>query len=135
MPCDSSHLRATGTEIRASEIMALKEELKTGKLPEYYGNGYYSEVYGQPNAHNLDDGVRYLCRQLERKKPNEIKGYSLEMQMFWRDHQRADRMRKNEEIKRGKAKKEKTEREELNKDEKSRVLKKLTPRERKILGI
>lgn len=91
MPCNSDYLDANDQEIEHSKILALLEELKTNKLPDYYGDGYYPKVYNVTNKIDLDKSVAKLCKKL--KKVNDITKYSLEMQIWWRDHQKADKER------------------------------------------
>lgn len=69
----------------------------------------------------LDEWVRELCSKL--KKVKDISVYSLELQVWWRDHQAADRERMAEERKR----------RSLDRTKK-RALAKLTTKERKALG-
>lgn len=97
MPCDSDYLDADDQEVEYSKVLSLLEELKTNKLPKYYGDGFCPKVYNVTNKIDIDKSVKKLCGQL--KKIKDIKKYSLEMQIWWRDHQRADKERigKNKE--------------------------------------
>ncbi len=137
MPCDSSHMEPNAGEINRSKVLALLQELRTGKLPKYYGNGMYSEVYCQSTA-PLDAEVRQLCEKLktqDAETPGKIKHRSLEMQMWWRDHQRADEKRKKEETREANEKEQKAAKKIQSDTDREKALKKLTPHERKILGI
>ena len=122
MPCNSDYLEANGMEIEHSKVLALLKELKTGKLPSFFGDGYHKDVYNKTTKGILDEKVAELCSKLQDVE--DVKKYSLEMQMWWRDHQKADKAR----IKRiSQSKKEAKDKEEL--------LLKLSPYEKKLLGI
>ena len=122
MSCNSDYLEANGMEIEHSKVLALLKELKTGKLPSFFGDGYHKDVYNKTTKGILDEKVAELCSKLQDVE--DIKKYSLEMQMWWRDHQKADKAR----IKRiAQSKKEAKDKEEL--------LLKLSPYEKKLLGI
>lgn len=122
MPCNSDYLEANGMEIEHSKVLALLKELKTGKLPSFFGDGYHKDVYNKTTKGILDEKVAELCSKLQDVE--DVKKYSLEMQMWWRDHQKADKAR----IKRiAQSKKEAKDKEEL--------LSKLSPYEKKLLGI
>ena len=87
MPCNSDYLSSTHNEREASKIYALLDELD-GKPIKNYGSGYDPRVYnkglGKPF---MDTLVRRLCKKLAKV---DIVKYSLEMQMWYRDHQKAD---------------------------------------------
>ena len=91
MPCNSDYLDANDQEVEYSKVLALLEELKTNKLPKYYGDGFYPKVYNVTNKIDIDKSVKKLCGKL--KKIKDITKYSLETQIWWRDHQRADKER------------------------------------------
>lgn len=122
MPCRSDYLEANSMEIEHSKVLALLEELRTGKLPEFFGNGYYSEVYSRTSRAVLDEGVSELCSKLQAI--SDIKKYSLEMQMWWRDHQKADRERLERMM----------EKEKEDRD-REKLISTLTPYEKKLLDI
>lgn len=122
MPCNSDYLEANDMEIEHSKVLALLKELKTGKLHSFFGDGYHKDVYNKTTKGILDEKVVELCSKLQDVE--DIKKYSLEMQMWWRDHQKADKDR----IKRiAQSKKEAKDKEGL--------LSKLSPYEKKLLGI
>lgn len=123
MPCNSDHMNANDREINLSVVYGLLDELKTGKLPENFGTGYDKRVYckGLSKEH-LDKKTEELCSKLQKVK--NIKGYSLELQVWWRDHQAADKERLEQELKQHKT-------EEARKS----ALSKLTISERKLLGL
>lgn len=122
MPCNCDYMEANNQEIELSKILALLKELKTGKLPSYFGDGYYKEVYNKTDKNILNKKVEELCTKLQ--SINNIKEYSPEMQIWWREHRKADKIRIEKELKQIKDSKEK----EL-------ALSKLTEHERKLLGL
>ena len=117
MPCDSSHLEATDREEESLAIVGFLKEvgLFTGK---------YDRCYGRVSQ--LDKDTRMLCaflRTRARNFPEGIRDYSLELQLWWRDHQKADRKKAAEKkiaFARGIAK--------------AKAIAKLTPAERKLFG-
>jgi hypothetical protein len=109
-------------EVEHSKVLALLEELKTGKLPRSFGDGSNSRVYNKTTKKILDGKVEELCSKLQDVE--DIKKYSPEMQIWWRDHKKADRAR----LKRiSEAKKKSKDRQEL--------VNRLTPYEKELLGI
>lgn len=96
MPCNSDYLNATDSEKNLSVIYGLLDELDTGVLPSNFGSGYDDRVYNKhlPKQH-LDEKTEELCGKLQQV---DVSKFSLEMQVWWRDHQKADRERLNKEI-------------------------------------
>jgi hypothetical protein len=124
MPCRCDYLEPNSREIEMSKVLALLEEFETGTLPGFYGVGTYQPVYNHTSQEGLDKATADLCSRLQQISKEDLKEKSLEMQMWWRDHQMADKKRLEEEL--GEAKKE---------EEKEKALKKLTPYEKKMLGL
>lgn len=99
MPCDSSYMQANGLEIEVSRMMMLIEELEGGKHPNVssrWWRGYHPNVYGKPHQEVrllADQCAKQLCASLRGKLPTQIKDMSLEMQLWWREHQKADKKR------------------------------------------
>jgi len=111
MPCNCDHLEPSMKEIESKKIMLLLEEvdLHKGEIP-YYGM-----------TANLDRDTNQLC---DFCHSNDVSKFSLELQIWWRDHQRADKERLEREQQKAKKTKEKKE-----------ALKKLTTYERNLLNI
>jgi hypothetical protein len=112
-------------EINLDKVYHLLEEVKTGVHVDSkkYGSGFHPQAYNKGlDKRHLDKKVRELCTILTRDgiKPNA----SLELQIWWRDHQEADRLRKLAEI-------EKEKKTRL----KNAALAKLSPEERAALGL
>jgi len=125
MPCNSDYLNASGLEIELSRVLLLTQELETGKPVDTRSSdwmGYMTEAYGKADLRaKADAAVANLC---DRLKKVDVTQYSLEMQVWWRDHQAADKRREAEE-------KEKDKKTALR----ASAIKKLTPAERKALGL
>lgn len=123
MPCNGDYLNPTELEVNLSKVYGLLDELKTGKLPKDFGTGYDKRVYSKGlTQHNLNAKVAELCSAL--KKDKKIKKRSLEMQMWWRDHQKADKAREKREVQ-----------DKKDKAAKKVALSKLTLAERKLLNL
>jgi len=124
MGCNSDYLEPTNQEVEASKVLALLEEVKTGVLPDYFGQGSYHVVYNGHAERILEISVPSLCKELSKKSESEIKSFSLELQLWWRDHLKADKERLEASLKEVKEKKERDV-----------LIAKMTPHESKILGV
>lgn len=100
MPCNSEYMNANDLEKELSRVLLLLEELETGKPVDHKSSdwdGYLSGVYGNSPTtlrRRADVAVAELCDKL-KQVPN-VQKYSLEMQIWWREHQEADRQREKE---------------------------------------
>lgn len=122
MPCNSDYMEANQSEKNLSVVYGLLDELETGKLPSNFGDGYNKRVYNKHlSKEHLDEKTEELCSKLQNLDVSKL---SLEMQMWWRDHQKADKERLEKEIKN-----KETEMERL------KALSKLSDYERKLLGL
>lgn len=93
MPCNGDYLKPDNIEIDLSKVYQLLDELNGKKLPKNYGNGFDKRVYNKGfDKKDLDEKVKELCSRL--KKELDVTKYSLELQIWWRDHKKADRKRK-----------------------------------------
>lgn len=87
MPCNSDYMRPGPYEISLSKVLALLGELDGQPIdPDTYGSGT-GAAYGNADKETLDRATAQLC---ERLLASDVTKHSLEMQMWWRDHQRAD---------------------------------------------
>ncbi|MAH32735.1 MAG: hypothetical protein CMG78_12140 [Marinobacter sp.] len=121
MPCSCDHLESTPLEKEASKLVALLDELnKKGKPKSNFGDGYDKRVYNKITRAKADILIARLCGKLGRIKG--IDRYSLEMQIWWRDHQASDK-------KKAIAK----QRAARDKHDLKKALGKLTPRERALV--
>lgn len=122
MPCNSDYMNATQHDINLSVVYGLLDELETSKLPKNFGNGYDSRIYGQGlSKEHLDEKTEELCSKLQN---TDVSKFSLEMQMWWRDHQKADKERLIKEIE-----------DKATEQERQKALSKLSDYERKLLGL
>lgn len=122
MPCNSDYMKANEFEKNLSKVYGLLDELETGKLPDNFGDGYDKRVYNKGlKESTLNKKVKELCSKLQKV---DVTKYSLEMQMWWRDHQKADKERIAARIKK-------------TKDTKARnkIMAKLSPYEKFLLGL
>ena len=96
MPCNSEYLRPSASEERLKEctdiVIDLLTEHDTGIEPSDQASRHdkYAGNRGTYNTERLDELVSLLCSKLKGK---DVSKYSLEMQIWWRDHQRADQAR------------------------------------------
>lgn len=122
MPCNGDYMNPTQQEINLSVVYGLLDELKTGKLPERFGDGYDSRVYSKGfTKKHLDKKTKELCSKLQK---TDVTKFSLEMQMWWRDHQNADKERLKKQME-----------EHKHEEERKKALSKLSVYERKLLGL
>ncbi len=122
MPCNSDYMDATPNEINLSVVYGLLDEFETGKLPSNFGDGYDNRVYNKhlPKEH-LDEKTKELCSKLQTV---DVSKFSLEMQIWLRDPQKADKERLEKEI----AEHQENKAKEI-------ALSKLSDYERKLLGL
>ncbi len=122
MPCNCDHLEAMPFEVMVSKVKCLLEELDGKSIDKSDWDGYHPEVYckniGKIEADKL---VAELCSKLQKI---DVTKYSLELQMWWRDHKKADLERVEKELA-----------EIQNEEDRQKALKKLTVYERKLLGL
>ena len=84
-------MNPTQREINFSRVLCLLDELEGKPLNREYWGGYHPKVYGKDlSTTKLDIAVRQLCEVLRK---TDVTNFSLELQTWWRDHQRADKDR------------------------------------------
>lgn len=118
MPCNCDHLEPHAKELELSRVACLLDELKGKPLNKSHWDGYHHSVYGK--AVDGDKLTASLCDWLQKL---DVKKQSLEMQIWWRDHQAADKARIQREVN-----------AEASKRARAAALAKLTPHERRLLG-
>jgi len=91
MPCRSDYMEPNQWELEGSKVLALLEEIAHGTLPDWYGNGSDHHVYMRMTQKLLDEATAVLCGNLKKL---DVSKFSLEMQMWWKDHQIADAKRR-----------------------------------------
>ncbi len=120
MPCNCDYMEASDLELQLSRVACLLDELDGKPLNQSHWRGYHPAVYNKWEV----DGDKMVSELCDRLQSVDVTKYSLELQMWWRDHQRADKERIEHELAR---KKHDSDREA--------VISKLTPYERKLLGL
>lgn len=121
MPCNSDYMAANNREIQLSRVACLIDEFEGRTYQKGWWGGYHPSVYNNLTKVKADELVSKLCGYLQEA---DVTKYSLEMQIWWRDHQAADKARIEQEI-------------QSRKDEvaKAEALAKLSPYEQKLLGV
>jgi hypothetical protein len=114
-------MEPTALEIEASRVAYLIGETKGRKFSKQEWDSVHPDIYGKCTQELADKLTATLCSFL--KKHNSL-GYSLEMQIWWRDHQHKDKQRE-------KAEKQKRQAEK----DKQKALAKLTAKEKRLLGL
>ena len=121
MPCNCEYLNPTNLEQELSKVACLLDELRGRPWNPDNWKGYHPKVYGKATKELGDSLVAKLCSELQGLN---VTTYSLEMQIWWRDHQRADKKRLKKEM------------ENLKDEEaKNLALAKLTSYEKRLLGL
>ena len=91
MPCNSDYMNATPTERKMSQVACFMDEINGVNDSHACMEGYHPRVYGQNlNKNQQDEMVVRLCTKC---RVIDISNYSLELQIWWRDHKRADELR------------------------------------------
>lgn len=107
MGCRSDYMKPTQVESQMSIVACLLDELAGNKNPLKYIDGMHPKVYGENlSERKRDKMVANLCAKCQ--KVNVTK-QSLELQMWWRDHQKADVDRAKADTAKKKKKKDRTE--------------------------
>lgn len=122
MPCNGDYLNATQKEIQVSNLFYVRDELNGFPIePSKWSQGYHPAVYNKPLSDEAINAVMIdVCFRLQQR---DVSTLSLEAQIWWRDHQRADKERIEREIA-----------EKRTWEEKQAALAKLTLYERQLLG-
>lgn len=122
MPCNSDYMSASGMEKSISIVACLLDELDGITTTKSWWEGYHPRVYNNYTKEKVDKMVAELCSRLQEVE--DITKCSLEMQIWWRDHQRADKARIEAELE---AQKRQADREAL--------INRLSKYERSLLGV
>ena len=92
MPCNCDHMHPNEWERELSRVLMLLDEHSTCVPVDYKSQawaGYHKAAYCAGDLKpRLDSATAELCARLSSVK--DIRGYSPEMQMWWREHQEAD---------------------------------------------
>lgn len=121
MPCRNEETQPSKRWLESSHVACLMDEVHTGQglNQKHWDNGHPEATENKERADWL---TQQLCKHLQTSNI-DITKCSLELQLWWRDHQRADQKRKEQEL-----------RDRKDQEDKARALAKLTPRERELLG-
>ena len=93
MPCNSDHLEPHAYEVEGSRMIRLLDELDLGTHvnARTFSNGSDPRVYNKALSKEVMDALTaYLCAKVKDLSINELHSASLELQMWWRDHQKVD---------------------------------------------
>lgn len=88
MPCNSDYMAPSASELQAARCACLLDELDGHEWTRNEWEGYHSRTYCKTTSALLDELVRELCSRLQALP--SITQHSLELQIWWRDHQKAD---------------------------------------------
>jgi len=122
MPCRCDYMEPTALEIEASRVAYLLDEIESGEInSSKFNGGAHPNVYGKCDQTLANNLTARLCDTL---KEADASKYSLEMQIWWRDHKKKDRKREQ-------AEKSEQKREQIRKA----ALSKLTKVEKEALGL
>ena len=121
MPCNSEYMEASALERELSKVACFLDEIAGKQWTRGDMAGYHSRVYCKSTRELGDQLVAELCSALQCL---DVSKFSLEMQIWWRDHQAADKERIEAEIALATAT-----------AERKAALSKLTPHERHLLGL
>jgi hypothetical protein len=121
MGCNSEHMAASGYERELSRVACLLDELAGKKWERNWWDGYHPRVYCKDDRAMGDRMVKELCEALQA---SDVAQCSLEMQIWWRDHQAVDKARCERDMAQA-----------TTDAERAAALAKLTPAERRLLGL
>lgn len=128
MPCQSDYLAPNEFEREGVRAWLVYDEIKTNKRisPKEWASCTDRRAYGnwEFQKKDLDNLTANICKDLSQWSKFSLQAATLELQMWWRDHQKADRAREQREKKQAKDKQLKEE-----------AIAKLTPEERRVLGL
>ena len=99
MPCDGSHNNPTDLEIEGTKAAYVIEELLSGKhVPKHeFYRGYHPRVYDRSGP-VINEVIASACSKIKARREAELphifkawlSGRSLELQIWWRDHEEMD---------------------------------------------
>lgn len=122
MPCNTDYMNPNSWEKELSKVACLLDELAGRKWDYADWTGNHPRVYNKAiSKAEADKMVAELCSRLQYM---DVTQCSLEMQMWWRDHQKADKERAEKELK-----------EAMEDFEREEALAKLTDYEKGLLGL
>jgi len=95
MPCRNEQFEPDLIEKELSKVYSFLYEARDGKKWQQ-GDlmGFHGDAYGNASQEKLDKATAELCAFLREK---DVTKYSLELQIWWRDHQKLDAKREKKE--------------------------------------
>ena len=95
MPCSNEHFEPNLIEKELSKVYCFLYEARDGKKWSQ-GDlvGFHKDAYGSASKEKLDTATAELCSLLKNK---DVTQYSLELQIWWRDHRKFDAKREKKE--------------------------------------
>lgn len=92
MPCRSDHMEPQPREVEMSRVLTLTDELNGKKFSKDNYSGYHPNAYCKSISQGeLNEATAKLCQWLRlQEQLGKIGKYSLKLQMWWRDHKKAD---------------------------------------------
>jgi len=121
MPCIFYDQDSCSKEIELSRVCCLLDELNGIRIDRNSWEGYHPKIYNKVSNVNENELVAELCSKLQKINVTE---YSLEMQIWWRDHKKHDKERVERELS-----------ETKTRSERATALAKLTEYEKKLLRL
>ena len=120
MPCNCDHLMPNQYEKESSKVACFLDEIDGKPFNENHWSGNHPKAYGHSKS-DCDALTSELCKHLQK---NDVSQYSLEMQIWWRDHKKADKKRITKELE-----------EKKKKSDRKKLLNKLSDYEKELLGL
>lgn len=101
MPCRSDYLEPNSREIALSKVCCVLDELADKHIKENWWNGYHPKAYGVGvGLLEADAWTVAACKKCRREEASgNMQNHSLELQMWWREHKKADKAREEAEEK------------------------------------
>ena len=95
MPCNAEFMRPNEREKELSAVLSFLDELDGSKFNHKHAlEGYHSGAYCVDHTQKyLDKMTAKLCKRCSKLSKKEIRKKSLELQIWWRDHQEGDKRR------------------------------------------
>lgn len=116
MPCDSAYLNHTDKERESGKVLEFLKEVN-GEYFDHDNPSYYGNIL------TLNQDTERLCSWM-KAHPDQLPTLSLELQLWWKQHQKHDAVRERKA-------------REMERDQKLRekAVKKLSKEERHALGL
>lgn len=93
MPCDSSHMEPNTRELELSRVRTFLDETDGKEFDADHHRGYHPAIYCQTVSKGTADRlVEELCKRCQML---DLTKFSLELQIWWRDHQKVDQARED----------------------------------------